>query len=79
MKTKDISPRSAAKAAAFAALPVAKVIRPLKAITDACGMRYKGQAPTVHGKHLFQTTAVLAEKGAGGTVQKLALSIVNRK
>lgn len=73
--TKTRSPRALAKAAAYKALPVAKVMSPLKFIRARSVIRdEKGAIAGFEPNYLFAHAA--AEQGAGGVVQYIARQMV---
>jgi len=75
MKTKELSPRRKAQNAAFQALPIAKVIRPLRFIFEAHGVSHK-RGKDAEGKVLpfnVATARSYARKGWGSVVQSMAL------
>lgn len=75
---KDISPRRAAQNAAFQALPIAKVIRPLRFIFEAHDVRHK-RNHDAESKVLPFNVAVArsnARAGNGGAVQRAAMRLV---
>lgn len=75
MKTKQISARRKAQNAAFQALPIAKVIRPLRCIFEAHGVNHKCNHDAASGALPFNvaTARSYARKGWGSVVQSMAL------
>lgn len=74
MKTKQLSPRRQAQNAAFQALPIAKVIRPLRFIFEAHGVSHK-RGKDAESKVLpfnVATARSYARKGLGSMVQVMA-------
>ena len=75
MKTKELSPRRKAQNAAFQALPIAKVIRPLRCIFEAHGVNHKRNHDAASGALPFNIAVARsnARAGNGGSVQRAAM------
>lgn len=76
MKTHEISPRRAAQNAAFQALPIAKVIRPLRFVFEAHNVNHKRNHDAAISSlpHMVAHAVKAAKRGDGRTVQTVALS-----
>lgn len=78
MKTREISPRRAAQNAVFQALPIAKVIRPLRLIFEAHNVNHKRNHDAASGALPFNVAVARsnARAGNGGAVQRAAKRLV---